>query len=141
MKTVRPDSDMASSIVPVHEAAKHFDVDEVTVRRWISKGCPCVRRGRRGPGLGSLLDLRQVEQWRGVSKAAPGLTTDETMQRIAVALCESLTVRSAHIGAGIEREDCVAVLLVVFDRCCQEFGKTYHFDPLPEPIRTLMREL
>lgn len=136
LKADRPDQP-----VGVAQAARHFGVDAVTIRRWIQGGCPCLRRGRRGPGLGALLDLQQVEQWRGASNMSAGLTVEDTLQQIASALCEALTVAHAEIRAGIERAPAAAVLLVAFERCCEKFGKTYRFDEHPLPIRTLMHEL
>lgn len=125
----------------VAQAARHFSVDESTVRRWIANGCPCVRRGRRGPGLGALVDLQELAQWRGQSKVLAGLTVEDALQKIASALSSALMSEHADIRAGIDRAACAAVLTVVFEQCCREFGKTYRFDNLPVHIQATMREL
>lgn len=138
---------MDQQIVSVAQAARYFRVDQVTIRRWIRRGCPCFHRGQRGPGRGSRLDLQEVAQWldlqrvgqgRGVSNASEGMTVDGTLQQIASALCEALIADRADIRAGIDRVDCAEVLVVAFERCCREFGKTYRFDQKPEAIRTLL---
>jgi len=141
VKTIRPDSEMASGIVSVHEAAQHFGVDVVTIRRWLKTGCPCVRRGRRGPGRCALVDLAQVARWRGEATVAIGVTVEDALQRIASALCDALMNGQADIRAGIDRASCAAVLVVGFEACCRAFGKSYRFDQLPGAIRTLMSEL
>lgn len=129
------------SRVSVTQTAKYFSVDAATIRRWLRAGCPCVRRGRRGPGHGALLDLQQVAQWRGNPNRPGELTVDPVLSRIAAALCATLMTERADLRAGIDRESAAAVLVAAFERCCREFGKTYRFDQLPQPIRTLMHEL
>ena len=141
MRIVRPDRELASSIVSVHEAAKHFSVDVVTIRRWLVAGCPCVRPGHRGPGRGALVDLEQVALWRGNSSVVCEAPVEEIMQRIASALYGALTDRHVDIGAGIDRASCAAVLVAAFDECRRTFGKTYRFEQLPAEIQTLMSEL
>ena len=125
----------------VAQVAKHFNVDEVTVHRWLKSGCPCLRPGRRGPGRGALLDIEQVEQWRGRSTVPEGLTVENLLPRIASALCDALMLEHADIRAGIDRAAAAAVLVVAFEQCCVEFKKTYPFNQQPKPIRTLMFEI
>lgn len=125
----------------VAQAAKHFGVDPATVRRWASQGCPTVRKGRRGPGHGAQLDLDAVATWRGRAGGSVGLTPHEALQRIAVALQETITKDHVDIRAGISREDAAAVLIVAFERCGKTFGHTYRFDEQPVAIRALMRVL
>lgn len=141
MRIVHPHRELASSIVSVHEAAKHFGVDVVTIRRWLVAGCPCVRPGHRGPGRGALVDLEQVALWRGNSSVVREAPVEEIMQRIASALYGALTDGHADIGAGIDRASCAAVLVAAFDECRRTFGKTYRFDQLPVEIQTLMSEM
>jgi len=125
----------------VYEAAKFFQVDPATIRRWLGRGCPAIRNGRRGPGHGAQLDLPAVEAWRGQARGPAGLTPEEILQRIAVALRESLEKDHADIRAGISREDAAAALLVIWERSCKNFGVSFKWDAQPEPIRALMREL
>lgn len=100
-----------------------------------------MRPGQRGPGRGALLDLHQVAEWRGRTNNQEGLTVESPIPRIAIALYETLVVDHADIRAGIDRASTAAVLIAAFERCCREFGKTYRFEQLPQPIRTLMSEL
>lgn len=125
----------------VQAVAKHFSVDASTVRRWITVGCPCVRRGRRGPGHGAVLDLAQVDAWRGRANGPAGLTPEEVVQKIAEALLEAVEKDHVDIRAGISRADAAAAILVIFERCCKSFGQSFRFDQLPEPIRALAREI
>lgn len=141
MKTIRPDSEMDYRVVSVHEAALRFGVDVVTVRRWLKAGCPCVRRGHRGPGRCALVDLEQVALWRKRSTVVDGVTVEDALQRIASALCDALMNGQADIRAGIDRASCAAAFVVGFEACCRAFGKSYRFDQLPAAIRTLMSEL
>ena len=122
------------------EIAKHFAVDPATVRRWPNKGCPIIRRGKRGPGRGALFDLNAVAKWRA-QRVNIGLSVDEALQSIAIALRESLEKDALHIRAGSSREDAAAVLLLVWERVRKNFNRTFRFDKHPEPIRALMHEL
>lgn len=125
----------------VQETAQRFDVDPATVRRWLHSGCPCVRRGSRGPGRGAILDFRAVESWRGRALGQAGLEPEEILQRIALALWDAIEKDSAHIRAGISRDDACAAFLVVWERVCKNFNRQFKFDQQPDPIRALMREL
>lgn len=138
----RPAPTTTGQSASVHDAAKHFEVDQVTIRRYIRRGCPCLRPGRRGPGLGARLDLDAVATWlttwRGVSNAPAGLSVEEYLQRIAIILLETVEIDHADICAEISREATAAVLLVVWRCCCRNFGRTYRLDEQPQAIRTLM---
>jgi hypothetical protein len=131
----------ACHLCSIHDVAKYFGVDPCTVRRWILKGCPCVRRGSRGPGRGAVLDLIAVIAWRSRAIAPTGFTADEVVQRIAQALWDSLENDHADLRAGISREEMSAALLVAWERLTSTFGQTFKWDAQPEPIRALMREL
>lgn len=63
------------------------------------------------------------------------------MQRIALALWQSLEKDHADIRVGISREEAAAALIVAWERCCKNFNVSFKFDQQPEPIRALMREL
>lgn len=54
----------------VAEIAEQFNVSTRTVLRWIADGCPTVRRGRKGGGGATVLDLDQVRAWRESKKDA-----------------------------------------------------------------------
>ena len=122
----------------VQETARHFRVDQVTIRRWIGKGCPYVRKGTKGPGKAAILNLQQVEQWRGRSPGPVGLSGDAVAQQIANALLDALDKDHADIRAGVSRDDAAAMLVAAWERICKTMGKSYAFDQQPEAIRTLM---
>jgi hypothetical protein len=125
----------------VAQAAKAAKVDPSTVRRWIQRECPVLRRGSRGPGRGALLDLAAVAAWRGRASGPTGLTVEDALQQISTALWECLEKDHADIRAGISREDAAAMLIVAFESCCKIFGKTYPFDQQPTGICALMHVL
>ena len=52
------------SQLPITEAAAVLGRSRRTLERWISEGAPVVRRGARGRGRCTLLDVTQVRAWR-----------------------------------------------------------------------------
>lgn len=50
--------------LPIPQAAKILGVHPATLKRWISRGAPVARRGRRGRGGRTLVDVDQVRQWQ-----------------------------------------------------------------------------
>ncbi len=46
-------------------AALELAVSETTLRRWIARGAPVARRGRRGRGGHALVDVGAIAAWRG----------------------------------------------------------------------------
>ena len=127
-----------SSVVAV---ARHFGIDQSTLRRWVQSGCPTLVRGSCGPGCGSRFDLLAVKQWRGMARGQVGLTPDQVLQRLAAALLSALEENHLSLRAGISREAAAAALLVAWEQCCKSFGVTFRFDENPDAIRALMREL
>jgi hypothetical protein len=131
--------DTMSATVP--QLAKHFALDQATVRRWPHRGCPVIRRGAKGPGRGALFDLAAVEAWRSRVTAPTGLSVDEVLQRIALALGECIEHDHLALRVNISREESAAVVIVVWEKCCHAFGKSYPFDQHPQAIRAAMRIL
>jgi hypothetical protein len=136
-----PEEAAVTSGVSVREAAKRFAVDPATVRRWLASGCPSIRSGRKGPGRGAVLDVAAVAAWRGRASGPAGLAVEEVLERIAAALWETVETDHVDIRAGVDRESAAAACLVVWERCCKNFGLSFKFDEEPESIRALMREL
>src|SRR4051812_39493095 len=85
----------------VAEAAQHFKVDPATVRRWLTAGCPYLRRGRRGPGGGAVLDLEAVQNWRDRPGGPAGSTVDEIMEDIATVLLNTVMQSRVDLRVGI----------------------------------------
>lgn len=125
----------------VTQAARTFQVDVATIRRWIVKGCPCVRRGSRGPGRGAVLDPEAMATWRGRASGPTGLSVDEVLQRIADTLWDTLDREHVDVRAGVDREAAAAVLIVVWEQACKNFAVPFKFDSQPASIRALVREL
>jgi hypothetical protein len=125
----------------VQQVAHHLKVDPCTVRRDIQRGCPCIRKGRKGPGRGALLDLEQVEQWRGRASNTPGLSVEDVLQRIALALGACIERDHLALRVNISREESAAAVIVVWEKCCHVFGKSYPFLQQPEAIRAALHVL
>jgi hypothetical protein len=116
----------------VLEAAAQEGVNPATVRRKIQTDVwPCLRRGKRGPGNGAVLDLDAIRQ------PPRGLTPEQ----FAAVLRRALSEDHCDIRAGCPRDDAAAVLLIVWERYCSAVGVMFPFDAEPEPIRALKREL
>lgn len=54
----------------VEDIARGCGVTVRTVQRWVSEGCPTLKRGRKGGGGATVLDLDQVRAWRESKKDA-----------------------------------------------------------------------
>jgi hypothetical protein len=141
LSSALPASNCTTQIVSVREAAIHFDVDKVTIRRNMRNGCPGCRTGRRGPGNGGLVDLQQMAIWLGRASVPVEQTREDTMLKIAQALLRSLTDDHCDVSAGVNRADAAAVLIAFWQSFCKTMGKSYRCDQCLEPIRTLMSEL
>lgn len=57
--------------VSVARCAAIFGVTSKCVRDWISEGMPVLKRGARGAGNGSVLDLAAVVSWYVARRAGP----------------------------------------------------------------------
>ncbi len=82
-----------SDALPLPDAAHALGVSASTLRRWIAEGAPVARRGRRGRGRSTLVQVAAVTAWR-----APGLSPS-----LAAALARGLE-RSAVAVADAHRE-------------------------------------
>ena len=130
------------------QAAKHFQRDAATVRKWIAQGCPVVRPGRRGPGRAAVLDFDAVRKWRrqfcsSREPHAPRSDGDlgRTLARVAEGFAECVRCDRVEERTGATEAEAAALFILAFERIAKAFGKKYAFDELPEPIRALAREL
>ena len=57
-------------LMSIEQAARALGIGQSTLRRWVTRGAPMVRRGRRGRGGQALLDPSAISSWRA-SGAAP----------------------------------------------------------------------
>lgn len=49
--------------ITIDEAARELEVSPTTIRRWIARGAPVARQGRRGRGQCTLVDPIVVAAW------------------------------------------------------------------------------
>lgn len=86
--------------VPIAQAAQALDVSSITLRRWIAQGCPVARRGGRGRGRATLVDVQAVRAWReGGAVGQPHL---DIAGLIADAALATLTRYSPDTRTGAE---------------------------------------
>lgn len=74
--------------LPVDQAARALGIGTATLRRWIARGAPQARRGRRGRGGAALVSVRAVSAWRGSTAA----TDTATLTLIAARVPERLAI-------------------------------------------------
>jgi len=122
------------------EIARLAGVDVSTVRRDIQRGCAgIVRRGKRGPTNGAVLDLEPYLAWRcghGHESAMPDV--DELIRAIATDLAAVLVNDKADVRVGVSRSSIMKIQLMNFERIARRYGKTYRPNELPDPIRALL---
>lgn len=76
--------------LPVPEAAVELEVSEVTLRRWIASGAPVARRGRRGRGGRTLVDVQAVRAWRASQRVTLAAAAAGLPDVLADALADAL---------------------------------------------------
>jgi len=125
--------------VTIPQVARHFGVDLSTVRRWIVNGCPVVRRGRRGPGGGAVLDLDAVIVYRGGPVAGRvGFSVDEVMEDVAAALRDAVMRDNLDLRVDITKAQAATACVMLFEQIGKQFGRLVRWDEAPEAIRALM---
>ncbi|MEQ1794299.1 MAG: hypothetical protein ABL970_08925 [Nitrospira sp.] len=124
-----------------HQAARYFQKDPATIRRWITAGAPVLRPGGKGPGRSALLDFQEVEQWRGQAVQAAAEQAGDIFEQVARAFQETIQHDRIEDRTGVSKAQAVSVFMLVFDRLCREHRRHYSIDTLPEGIRALMRVL
>lgn len=123
------------------EIARLAGLDVSTVRRDIQRGCAgIVRRGKRGPTNGAVLELEPYLAWRDQGQGS-GIPSDDLLHAIATDLAAVLSHDKADQRLGLSRSVLVKIQLMTFERMARRYGKTYRPDTLPDPIRALVREL
>ena len=65
--------------LPLADAARELNVCRRTLERWVSEGCPTVRRGSRGRGRATLIDPAAAQQWAADRDANP---TEDSRARL-----------------------------------------------------------
>lgn len=95
--------------VPVPAAAAALGVPVGTLGRWMRQGCPVARRGRRGRGCATLVDVQAVAEWRvAVERADTGRAAllvqlrAEAPGMVADAALAALQEAGLHVAGGAE---------------------------------------
>ena len=80
-----------NGLLPFRAAAVELKVGEATLRRWIARGAPVSRRGHRGRGRATLLDVAAIRAWRAPTTTGvdPRILAAVLPERIATALHEA----------------------------------------------------
>lgn len=98
--------------LPLKEAAQALDVAEITLRRWIAQGAPVARRGGRGRGRATLVDVQAVRRWRDGGVDAVITSFASVMPRL---LSDACTDTFRRID-GPHKRHCGPVLAAVWYR-------------------------
>ncbi len=69
--------------VTIPEAARALGVSDSTLRRWLKAGAPVVRRGRKGRGGQTLIDVGAVQAWRGMPGTPVGISASQVAGLVA----------------------------------------------------------
>jgi len=127
-----------SEVLSINQAAKKLKKTPSTVRRWVAKGCPCVRPGEVGRGKGAILNIPDVIAWRGggqVQKEGDA----ERLGFIADVLMDSLRRDKIHERIGITSKQTAGLLALVYERYHKNLIKEpVERDKLPEQITQLL---
>ena len=67
--------------IAVDQAARVLGVTPATVRGWIDEGAPVVRRGRKGRGHSTLVNVAALDAWREARTSAS--STDALLMQLA----------------------------------------------------------
>ena len=86
-------------IAPLPQAARVLKVSVPTLRRWLREGAPQVRRGRRGRGGDTLVDVQAIAAWRACRHAP----VDHAALRVFAAELPELVAHA--ISGAFERMD------------------------------------
>lgn len=122
--------------VPVAEAARILKRHPATVRRMIARGAPCIRPGEVGRNKGALIDMAAFQRWRARDLGALALDDKDLLQRVALALWDTLRRDEAHHRVGISERQAAGVLALVYERIHKNLTHR-PLDVLPEEIKRL----
>src|SRR3990172_4874448 len=111
--------------ITLREAAQTLRKSESTVRRWVQRGCPCVRPGEVGRGKGAIVNLNDVITWRGGGGVFQA-SDDERLEFLAGVLMDVLRRDAIHEPIGITASEMAGMLVLIYER--------YHKNLTHEPI-------
>ena len=124
--------------ISINKAAKMLGKTPSTVRRWVQKGCPCVRPGETGRGKGAILSLDDVMAWRGGGHVMA--SDDERLQFIATVLMDCIKRDEVHLRVDVTQREMAALLVLVFQRYWLNLTHRAidELQDLPEEIKQLL---
>lgn len=128
---------MSRDAVPINIAARQLGKSASTVRRWIQRGCPCVKPGEVGRGKGSILNLADVLAWRagGIAPA----DQDNRLEFVADVLMDSFKRDEITIKIGITTRELAGVLALIYQRYYRNLTHEQpDMDKLPDEITQLL---
>ena len=111
--------------ISITKAARALNRTPSTLRRWVQKGCPCVRPGEVGRGKGAILNLQDVITWRGGGGVFQA-SDDERLEFLAGVLMDVLRRDEIHERIGIEASEMAGMLVLIYER--------YHKNLTHEPV-------
>ena len=121
--------------IPITQAAKRLRKSPSTVRRWIQKGAPTVRLGEVGRNKGSLVNIEDIQRWRG---GVADVSHEERLQFIATVLMDSFKRDEITIKTGITIRELAGVLALVYERYHKNLTcSPVNPDSLPDEIKQL----
>lgn len=131
--------------VPFHQATDELQVDPATLRRWLRKGAPQVRRGRRGRGGGALLDVAAIRAWRNrtavqassISARALAAEIPELLAGAAMESFHAVTAPQKRAIAGVLAAAWYVSACALRDRLALLDPTIPEIDALPEQIAHL----
>lgn len=133
--------------LPMAEAAVALGVSTVTLRRWLRDGCPVARRGRRGRGCATLIDIAAARVWR---HGNAGASTDRLVLEMAgdvPVLLAGAAFESWRLSSGVDKRRLAAMLAgtwylsatAVLDHLRERCPAVPELTALPEEIERLKK--
>ena len=124
-----------SEVLTINKAARALGKTPSTLRRWIQKGAPTVKLGSVGRDNGSLVNIADLQCWRGGGGAVTA-NDDELLARLAIALLDTIRRDEVHHRIGITEKQAAALLVLVYQRYYRNLvNEQVDIDNLPEEMK------
>lgn len=137
-------------VMTIGQAADSLDLPVSTLRFWIDRrGCPTVRRGGRGRGNATLVDVAAVRHWlAGRDQPTPPTTEHDVMlayaERLPDLLADAMYRAWCDVDAPLKRQLAASVAVAWYqatsaelDRLRERHPDIPHITSLPEAINKL----
>lgn len=122
--------------LPLLAAAGELGISEPTLRRWIARGAPVAKRGRRGRGCETLVEVAAIAAWRGARPDELRALAGEIPELVSDACWEAfLLVEGPHrtAAAGVLAGTWYVVTTSLLDRL-RAAGLKLEEPAIPEKI-------